>query len=95
MDEIFELVEGYEVSEMSNEHTTEVITEKDVGISNIGTIVMGEENPSIITFKMNRYYDGVDLSEKKINVMFRNSAMEIFHPEVCNVRKSKNTIKRW
>ena len=93
MDEIFELVEGYEVSEMSDEHTTAVITEKDVDISNIGTIVMGEENSSIITFKMNRYYDGVDLSEKKIKVMFRNSAMEMFRSEVCNVRKSKNTIK--
>ena len=93
MDEIFELVEGYEVSEMSDEHTTAVITEKDVDISNIGTIVMGEENSSIITFKMNRYYDGVDLSEKKIKVMFRNSAMEMFQSEVCNVRKSKNTIK--
>lgn len=93
MDEIFELVEGYEVSEMSDEHTTAVITEKDVDISNIGTIVMGEENSSIITFKMNRYYDGIDLSEKKIKVMFRNSAMEMFQSEVCNVRKSKNTIK--
>lgn len=93
MDEIFELVEGYEVSEMSDEHTTAVITEKDVDISNIGTIVMGEENSSIITFKMNRYYDGIDLSKKKIKVMFRNSAMEMFQSEVCNVRKSKNTIK--
>lgn len=93
MDEIFELVEGYEVSEMSDEHTTAVITEKNVDISNIGTIVMGEESSSIITFKMNRYYDVVDLSEKKIKVMFRNSAMEMFRSEVCNVRKSKNTIK--
>ena len=93
MDEIFELVEGYEISEMSDEHTTAVITEKDVDVSNIGTIVMGEENSSIITFKMNRYYDGIDLSEKKIKIMFRNSAMEMFQSEVCNVRKSKNTIK--
>ena len=93
MDEIFELVEGYKISEMSDEHTTAVITEKDVDVSNIGTIVMGEENSSIITFKMNRYYDGIDLSEKKIKIMFRNSAMEMFQSEVCNVRKSKNTMK--
>ena len=91
MDEKYTFVDGYLISDMCDEHTTAFITEKDVDVSNVGTLVMGEDNSSIITFKMNRYYDGVDLAKKKIKIMYRNSN-EIFKSDVCNVKMSDDSI---
>lgn len=91
MDENYTFVDGYLISDMCDEHTTAFIVEKDVDVSNIGTLVMGEDNSSIITFKMNRYYDGVDLTKKKIKIIYRNSK-EIFESDVCNVKMSDDSI---
>ena len=60
MDENFILNESYPISQMSDQHSTAVITEKVVDVSNVGTFIMGEHNSSIITFQIDRYYDGVD-----------------------------------
>ena len=92
MDENFTLLETYPISPMCDEHSTAVITGKEVDVSDVGTFIMGEENSSIITFKMNRYYDGIDLTEKKIKIMYRNTN-GIFDSDVCNVKMSKNSIK--
>lgn len=73
MDETFISNDQYPSSPMNDQHSTATISEKIVDVSNIGTFVMGEHNSSMITFQIDRYYDGVDLSDKKIKIVYKNS----------------------
>lgn len=95
MDENFILNESYPISQMSDQHSTAVITEKVVDVSNVGTFIMGEHNSSIITFQIDRYYDGVDLSEKKIKIIYKNSngIYESADDEICNVKYSQRSLR--
>ena len=95
MDENFILNENYAVSPMSDQHSTATISEKIVDVSNIGTFVMGEHNSSMITFQIDRYYDGVDLSDKKIKIVYKNSngIYESDEAEICNVKYSQKSLR--
>ena len=95
MDENFILNENYTVSPMSDQHSTATISEKVVDVSNIGTFVMGEHNSSMITFQIDRYYDGVDLSAKKIKIVYKNSngIYESDEAEICNVKYSQKSLR--
>lgn len=95
MDENFILNESYPISQMSDQHSTAVITEKVVDVSNVGTFIMGEHNSSIITFQIDRYYDGVDLSEKKIKIIYKNTngIHESTDEEICNVKYSRDNLR--
>lgn len=94
MDENFISNENYIVSPMSDQHSTATISEKVVDVSNIGTFVMGEHNSSMITFQIDRYYDGVDLSDKKIKIVYKNSngIYESDDAEICNVKYSQKSL---
>lgn len=92
MEEIYILKEGSLRTSMSDEHAIATIIEKYVDVTNAGVFVLGEQNSSIITFKINRFYDGVDLSEKEINVMYKNSN-GIFKSEVYNVEYSETNLR--
>lgn len=92
MSENFIKKEGCLTSKMVDEHSTAFIKEKDVDISNIGEFVMGEANSSIITFTINRFYDGVDLSEKTIKVIFRNQN-GTYDDEVYNIEYSDERLR--
>ena len=95
MDETFISNDQYPSSPMSDQHSTATISEKIVDVSNIGTFVMGEHNSSIITFQIDRYYDGVDLSEKKIKIIYKNSngIYESADDEICNVKYSQRSLR--
>lgn len=95
MDENFISNENYTVSPMSDQHSTATISEKVVDVSNIGTFVMGEHNSSMITFQIDRYYDGVDLSDKKIKIVYKNSngIYESDEAEICNVKYSQKSLR--
>ena len=90
MDETFISNDQYPSSPMSDQHSTATISEKIVDVSNIGTFVMGEHNSSMITFQIERYYDGVDLSDKKIKIVYKNSngIYESDDTEICNAYRS-------
>ena len=92
MDDNYVLKEGSPTSPMLDEHSTATIIEKIVDVSDIGEFIIGESNSSIITFRMNRYYDGVDLLEKTIKVMYRNSN-GIFESDVVNIKYTSNSLK--
>ena len=92
MDDNYVLKEGSPPSPMLDEHSTATIIEKTVDVSDIGEFIIGESNSSIITFRMNRYYDGVDLLEKTIKVMYRNSN-GIFESDVVNIKYTSNSLK--
>lgn len=95
MDENFISNENYAVSPMSEQHSTATISEKVVDVSNIGTFVMGEHNSSMITFQIDRYYDGIDLSDKKIKIVYKNSngIYESDEAEICNVKYSQKSLR--
>ena len=95
MDETFISNDQYPSSPMSDQHSTATISEKIVDVSNIGTFVMGEHNSSMITFQIERYYDGVDLSDKKIKIVYKNSngIYESADDEICNVKYSQKSLR--
>lgn len=95
MDETFISNDQYPSSPMSDQHSTATISEKIVDASNIGTFVMGEHNSSMITFQIDRYYDGVDLSDKKIKIVYKNSngIYESDDAEICNVKYSQKSLR--
>ena len=95
MDENYILNEKFPTSEMSDQHAAAIITEKNVDVSDIGTFVMGEQNSSLITFQIARYYDGVDLSEKKIKIIYKNTngIHESTDEEICNVKYSRDNLR--
>ena len=95
MDETFISNDQYLSSPMSDQHSTATISEKVVDVSNIGTFVMGEHNSSMITFQIERYYDGVDLSDKKIKIVYKNSngIYESDDTEICNVKYSQKSLR--
>ena len=63
---------NYEIyNSMVDDDEEILITDRDVAIKNIGTIVKGDSNSQILTFKINRYYEGVDLSTKNINFIYK------------------------
>lgn len=95
MDETFISNAQYPTSPMSDQHSTATISEKVVDVSNIGTFVMGEHNSSMITFQIERYYDGVDLSDKKIKIVYKNSngIYESDDTEICNVKYSQKSLR--
>lgn len=95
MDETFISNDQYPSSPMSDQHSTATISEKLVDVSNIGTFVMGEHNSSMITFQIDRYYDGVDLSDKKIKIVYKNSngIYESDDTEICNVKYSQKSLR--
>lgn len=92
MDENFVLKEGSLTSGMTDQHQIVNIIDKDVQIEDIGSFVMGDMNSSIITFKMNRYYDGTDLSNKNINVFYRTSN-GIYKSETYDAYVSNDSLK--
>lgn len=95
MDETFISNDQYPSSPMNDQHSTATISEKIVDVSNIGTFVMGEHNSSMITFQIDRYYDGVDLSDKKIKIVYKNSngIYESDDTEICNVKYSQKSLR--
>lgn len=92
MDENYILKEGCITSPMLDEHSTATIVEKTVDVSDIGEFVIGEMNSSVITFKMNRYYDGVDLSQKDILIMYKNSN-GVYKGKAVNIQYSTDGLK--
>ena len=69
-------------SNMIDEHQIIPITEKTPNVQNIGKIVRGDTNSNILTFEMNRYYDGVDLSDKNIKFIVKNEHGVFTEPAV-------------
>ncbi len=59
---------------MIDSHDVIRIEEKVVLINNIGKIVCGDTNSQILTFEIDRYYDGIDLSTKNISFIYKNSS---------------------
>lgn len=80
-------------SSMVDEHQIITINEKTPTPQNIGKIVRGDTNSNILTFEMNRYYDGVDLSDKNIKILVNNNVDNVFIEDVVNLQTTDELIR--
>ena len=62
---------GTTYTTMNDEHELVKITEKNVAVGDIGKIVMGEINSQEIEFSIPRFYDNVDLLDKKFCILYQ------------------------
>lgn len=79
-------------STMVDEHQLIKITEKTPALQNIGKIVMGDINSNILTFEINRYYDGVDLYTKNIKIIVKNE-LGIFTEDTYNLQYNNDLLR--
>ena len=70
---------------MTDEHQIIKILERTPILENIGKIICGDANSNILTFEINRYYDGVDLYTKNIKFIVRNE-LGIFTENAVNLQ---------
>lgn len=79
-------------SSMVDEHQIIKIVEKTPTIQNIGKIVSGDVNSNILTFEINRYYDGVDLYTKNIKFIVKNE-LGTFTEDAVNLQYNNELIR--
>lgn len=79
-------------STMKDEHQLIKITEKTPMPKNIGRIVCGETNSNILTFEINRFYDGVDLYTKRIKIIVRNE-LGLFTEDAVNLQYNSELLR--
>ena len=79
-------------SPMKDEHQLIKITEKTPSVGNIGKIVCGDINSNILTFEINRYYDGVDLYTKSIKFIVKNE-LGTFTVDAVNLQYNAELIR--
>lgn len=65
---------------LKDEHDLIKIENKVPQIKNIGKIVRGETHSNILTFEINRFFDGADLSTKGIQIIVKNDAGVLVEP---------------
>lgn len=79
-------------SSMIDEHQLIKITEKTPELKNIGKIVCGDINSNILTFEINRYYDGVDLYTKNIKFIVKNE-LGTFTEDAVNLQYNNELLR--
>lgn len=79
-------------SPMRDEHQIIKITEKAPMLQNIGRIVCGDINSNILTFEINRYYDGVDLFTKNIKFIVKNE-LGTFTEDAVNLQYNSELLR--
>ena len=80
-------------SSMVDEHQIIKIVEKKPTVpDNIGKIVNGDSNSNILTFEINRYYDGVDLCNKLIKIIIKND-LGIFTENTVDVKYTDDLLR--
>ena len=79
-------------STMRDEHEVVKITEKNVKVGDIGKIVAGEVNSQEIEFSIPRYYDNVDLLNKKFQIFYRTKG-GVFKADAINIAYNYREIR--
>ena len=95
MSDTWELISGYEVTDYTDTMVFEVDpdTKKLEKISG-QTLVEGEKNSQFIRFLMPRYWDGIDISEKTIRIIFDlNNSTYFGGSEAVGAEKTDDKIR--
>lgn len=83
---------GITYATMKDEHELVKIAEKNVTVGDIGKIVQGEINSQEIEFSIPRYYDNVDLLDKKFNILYQTKG-GIFKVEAIDIAYNDEEIR--
>ena len=83
---------GMTYNTMKDEHEIVKITEKNITVGDIGKIVQGESNSQEVEFSIPRYYDNVDLLDKKFNILYQTKG-GIFKVEAIDVAYNDEEIR--
>lgn len=77
------------------ENLTFVVVNKSIQTPLIMTnvLVQGDKNSRIIHFVMNRYFDGIDLSEKDILINYKNAESKTGFDTVTNLKITEESIE--
>ena len=93
-EEVWEEVFGYESKPKYSDDNAYATIIKKVMSAITGLTLSGEMNSQYIEFVMDRYQDGIDLSNKAINICYKISGTEQGNVErPINVFRNKNQIK--
>lgn len=94
MNEVYEYMDGYDHSNSYSDDMIFEVSKEDKSISVIRkqTLISGERNSQYITFQMSRYYDGIDLSEKNIEVIYVTETGISDINKVINVRRNEEYL---
>nr|DAT84951.1 MAG TPA: hypothetical protein [Caudoviricetes sp.] len=81
-------------NQVSTDITTFNINNRTINIPPAVTdiVVKGDTNSRIITFELNRYFDGVDLSTKTIRINYENSEGLTGNNEVANIVATESSL---
>ena len=83
---------GMTYATMKDEHELVKIAEKNVTVGDIGKIVQGESNSQEVEFSIPRFYDNVDLLDKKFNILYQTKG-GIFKVEAIDVAYNDEEIR--
>lgn len=94
MSEVYEYVDGYDHTNSYSDDMIFDVSKEDKSISVIRkqTLISGERNSQYIAFQMPRYYDGIDLSEKNIEVIYVTETGTSDINKVINVRRNDEEL---
>lgn len=94
MNEVYEYMDGYDNSNSYSDDMIFEVSKEDKSISVIRkqTLISGERNSQYIAFQMPRYYDGIDLSEKNIEVIYVTETGISDINKVINVRRNEEYL---
>ena len=94
MNEVYEYMDGYDHSNRYSDDMVFEVSKEDKSISIIRkqTLISGERNSQYIAFQMPRYYDGIDLSEKNIEVIYVTDTGISDINKVINVRRNEEYL---
>ena len=92
-DEGYTYVDGYERYDEYTETQEIVVLDRDVGDISEQISIKGESLSQYILFKINRHYDGIDLTEKKIRIHYELSDGTGSEDDAINVRYNDTDIK--
>ena len=80
-------------SSMIDEHQIiEIIEKNPILPKDIGRIVCGDSNSNILTFKISRFYDGVDLYNKNIKIIVKNE-LGTFTEDTVDVKYTDESLR--
>lgn len=90
--EEFTFYDGYPISPQYKESVCVDISDRKIASLSGQNSVSGESNSQYIEFKMKRYYDGIDIMTKRLQVIFEVNKESTGVSTPINVRYSKKSI---
>lgn len=93
MSDIYEYIDGYDRTDYTDDMIFEVSSEdKSIAMIKGQILISGERNSQYIAFKMPRYYDGIDLSKKNIEIIYVTETSKSDINKAVNVRRNDDTL---